>query len=251
MFTLRTLEVADSRVKKGSESFSSCSRPYDKAQGSALANDRGNMKFKSKAVVGAVAVTALAATSFTGASADEHNETSLAEVLDVGNQAFDHNWDDHDILTAAINAVLEAKPESPVSALADGSTELTAFIPDDRSFRRLVINLTGSVRSLESSVFNDIAGLGIDTVEEVLLYHVVIGPAIDSAAALASGGASLTTAEGQNTIVNVVDTSIELVDKDTGLNNPRVFLDQIDINSGNKQIAHGIDRIMLPFKVTD
>ena len=238
-------------MKKGSGGISACFIQHQTAQGCALAKDRGNMKFKAKAAVGAVAATALAATSFAGASADDHNETSLAEVLDAGNQEFDHNWDDHDILTAAINAVLEAKPESPVSALADGSTELTAFIPDDRSFRRLVINLTGSVRSLESSVFADVAGLGIDTVEEVLLYHVVIGPAIDSAAALASGGASLTTAEGQNTIVNVVDTSIELVDKDTGLNNPRVFLDQIDINSGNKQIAHGIDRIMLPFKVTD
>lgn len=209
------------------------------------------MKLKITAALGAVAATALAATSIVAANADAHDDTSLAEVLDVSNQAFDHNWDDHDILTAAVNAVLAAKPDSPVSALADGSTELTAFIPDDRSFRRVVINLKGSVRSLESSVFNDIAGLGIDTVEQILLYHVVLGPAIDSAAALASGGAALTTAEGKTTLVNVVDTSIELVDKDTGLNNPRVFLDQVDINSGNKQIAHGIDRVMLPFKITD
>lgn len=209
------------------------------------------MKLKITAALGAVAATALAATSIVAANADAHDETSLAEVLDASNQEFDRNWDDHDILTAAVNAVLAAKPDSPVSALADGSTELTAFIPDDRSFRRVVINLTGSVRSLESSVFDDIAGLGIDTVEQILLYHVVLGPAIDSASALASGGAALTTAEGKSTLVNVVDTSIELVDKDTGLNNPRVFLDQVDINSGNKQIAHGIDRVMLPFKITD
>ena len=147
-------------------------------------------------------------------------------------------------------AVLAEKPDSPVGVLADGSTELTAFIPNDRAFRRLVINLTGKVRVLESSVFNDIAGLGIDTIEQVLLYHVVVGAPIDSAAALASGGAVLTTAQTGTLLVNVVGTSIELVDKDTGINNASVMLPQVDLNAGNKQIAHGIDRVLLPIKVS-
>lgn len=211
------------------------------------------MNKKLAALIGTAAVSTLALTvSIPASNADEHalGTTSLAEVLDLENAAFDRNWEDHDILTAAINAVLAAKPDSPVKVLADGSTELTAFIPNDRAFRRLVINLKGSVRSLESSVLNDIAGLGIDTVEAVLLYHVVVGPQILSPAALASGGAALTTAQTGTLLVNVVDTSIELVDKDTGINNARVMLPLVDLNSGNKQIAHGIDRVLLPVKVS-
>lgn len=176
--------------------------------------------------------------------------TSLATVLDIGNAAFDRNWENYDILTAAVNAVLAAKPDSAVKVLADGATELTAFIPNDRAFRRLVINLTGKVRTLESTVFADVAGLGIDTVEAVLLYHVVVGPQILSPGALAAGGAALTTAQTGTLLVNVVGTSIELVDKDTGINNARVLLPSVDINKGNKQIAHGIDRVLLPVKVS-
>jgi uncharacterized surface protein with fasciclin (FAS1) repeats len=176
--------------------------------------------------------------------------TSLATVLDIGNAAFDRNWENYDILTAAVNAVLAAKPDSAVKVLADGATELTAFIPNDRAFRRLVINLTGKVRTLESTVLADVAGLGIDTVEAVLLYHVVVGPQILSPAALAAGGAALTTAQTGTLLVNVVGTSIELVDKDTGINNARVMLPAVDINKGNKQIAHGIDRVLLPVKVS-
>lgn len=191
-----------------------------------------------------------AAVNATPAAAPVMGEASLAAALGTATQAYDRNWDDYDILTAAVNAVLAAKPDSAVKVLADGKTSVTAFIPSDRAFRKLVINLTGSVRSLESSVFADVAGLGIDTVEAVLLYHVVVGAPIGSAAALSSGGASLTTAQTGTLLLNVVGTSIELVDKDTGINNPRVILSQVDINTGNKQVAHGIDRVLLPSKVS-
>lgn len=208
------------------------------------------MNKRIAALVSTVAAGALAlGVSVPGASATTGTQ-SLATLLDAGNQAYDRNWDNYDILTAAINAVLAAKPDSPVKVLTDGTTELTAFIPTDRAFRKLVINLTGKVRVLEESVFKDVAALGIDTVEKVLLYHVVVGPQILSPAALASGGASLTTAETGSLIVNVVGTSIELVDKDTGINNARVLLSQVDLNKDNKQIAHGIDRVLLPVKVS-
>lgn len=212
------------------------------------------MNKKIAALIGTAAVSTLALTvSIPASNANETplGTTSLADVLDITNQAYDRNWEDHDILTAAVNAVLAAKPDSAVKVLADGSTELTAFIPNDRAFRRLVINLTGKVRVLESSVFNDVAALGIDTVEAVLLYHVVVGPQILSPAALAAGGAALTTAQTGTLLVNVVDTSIELVDKDTGINNARVMLPLVDLNKGNKQIAHGIDRVLLPVKVSN
>lgn len=207
------------------------------------------MYSKKKMVVAAVAATALAAGLSTPASANT-GTTSLASVLNVSAQAYDRNWADFDILTAAINTVLAAKPNSAVKVLADGNTELTAFIPTDRAFRLLVLNLTGKVRNTEAAVARDVVALGVDTVEAVLLYHVVVGPQVLSPAALAAGGASLTTAQTGKFIVNVVGNSIELVDQDTGINNPRVILSGVDINKGNKQIAHAIDRVLLPIKVS-
>jgi uncharacterized surface protein with fasciclin (FAS1) repeats len=208
------------------------------------------MNKKTTTALGSVAAAALAlGFAVTPATANTGTQ-SLATVLNVSNQAFDRNWEDYDILTAAVNVVLAAKPDSAVKVLADGNTELTAFIPNDRAFRRLVINLTGKVRSLESSVANDVVGLGVDTVEAVLLYHVVVGAQVPASAALAAGGAVLTTAQTGTLLVNVVGNSIELVDKDTGINNARVILSQVDLNSGNKQIAHGIDRVLLPVKVS-
>lgn len=207
------------------------------------------MYSKKKMVVAAVAATTLAAGLSVPASANT-GTTSLATVLNVSAQAYDRNWNDFDILTAAINTVLAAKPNSAVKVLADGNTELTAFIPTDRAFRLLVLNMSGKVRSTEAGVAKDVVALGVDTVEAVLLYHVVLGAPILSPAALASGGASLTTAQTGKFIVNVAGNSIELVDRDTAINNPRVILTGVDINKGNKQVAHAIDRVLLPIKVS-
>ena len=100
---------------------------------------------------------------------------SLASVLDVGNASFDRTNGDPDILTKAAEAVLEAKPDSPVSLLADGDTALTVFAPTDKAFKNLASALAGHNISSESDAFDAIAGLGIDAVETVLLYHVIQG----------------------------------------------------------------------------
>ena len=116
---------------------------------------------------------------------------SLAEVLLADGNQFDSNSADFDIVTEAVLAVLAAKPASPVKVLTDGSVPLTAFIPDDKAFRILAISLTGS-GGTEQEVFGKVAGLGIDTVEQVLLYHVVPGATITSRAAARADGAAET-----------------------------------------------------------
>jgi hypothetical protein len=40
--------------------------------------------------------------------------------------------------------------------------------------------------------------------------------------------------------------NITLVDKDPDLTDATVILNGIDINRGNRQIAHAIDRVLLP-----
>jgi uncharacterized surface protein with fasciclin (FAS1) repeats len=83
-------------------------------------------------------------------------------------------------------------------------------------------------------------------VEQVLLYHVVLGDPVLSPAALAANGAQLTTAQGESFGVQVSGTTITLVDKSDKTRNPVVLLPLVDINKGNNQVAHGINRVLLP-----
>jgi uncharacterized surface protein with fasciclin (FAS1) repeats len=200
-----------------------------------------------KAAAGA-AVAALLLAGAPAASAAE-GTTSLATVLKAGQAKFDKDFKDYDIVTKAVEAVLAAKPNSPVKVLADGNTAVTAFIPNDKAFMNLASALSGKKVHTESEAFNIVAGLGIPTVEQVLQYHVVPGSTILSQDALKANGANLKTALKGKTIgvrVNTAAPSITLVDKATKLPNPKVILSQVDINKGNKQVAHGIDAVLLP-----
>ncbi|MBB4693430.1 fasciclin domain-containing protein [Paractinoplanes abujensis] len=202
----------------------------------------------------AVATAAIVASALTAAPASAHGKTkplgtkSLAAVLTADKSGFDRNGHDYDILTAAVQAVLKAKPASPVKVLADGKTPVTAFIPNDLAFRRLVADIQHTKRLPgEKAAFTAVAGLGINTVESVLLYHVVPGATITRKAALKSDGAKLKTATGATIKVDVYGRwhkRIALIDADRSDRNPRI--NRFDINKGNKQIAHGIDRVLRP-----
>lgn len=189
-----------------------------------------------------------------GASAHERHQSpepatvetrSLATALAADRPGFDRNWHDYDIVEAAVGAVLTAKPNSPVKVLADGSVALTAFIPTDQAFRNLASDLTKKRYSNEKAVFAAVAGLGINTVETVLLYHVVPGTTIVARTALRSDSAQLTTAQSGKVTVDVRSGKrIYLVDADPDDRNARVV--QPDINKGNRQIAHGVSQVLRP-----
>jgi uncharacterized surface protein with fasciclin (FAS1) repeats len=203
------------------------------------------------AALGAAAlVGATALISAPAASAANDGTVSLATVLKAGQAKFDSNDKDFDILTKAVEAVLANKPDSAVKVLADGNTALTAFIPTDRAFKNLASALTNKTVKTEAGAFKVVAGLGIDTVESVLLYHVVPGATILSGDALKANGAKLKTALAGKVIrVQVTGApAIILRDYNPKLANPRVNLDQVDINKGNKQVAHGINAVLLPTK---
>jgi Fasciclin domain len=201
---------------------------------------------KIAAGIAAASAVALAAGALAPAAmAADDGTKSLAAVLTAETPAFDKNWGDFDIVTAAVLAVLKAKPTSKVGVLADGKVALTAFIPTDKAFQTLVKDLTGTKPSTEEKAFAAVAGLGgIDLVETVLLYHVVPGATIDAAAALKADDVYLET--GVRAIqVNVKKGPvIRLKDADSGARNAQVSV--TNLNKGNKQIAHGIDRVMRP-----
>jgi uncharacterized surface protein with fasciclin (FAS1) repeats len=129
---------------------------------------------------------------------------------------------------------------------------VTAFIPNDWSFRKLAKDLTGTKFTTEKQVFNTLAGLGIDTIETVLLYHVVPGATIDSKTALGADGVALTTAQGGKVTVDVIYPKLPIVqlrDQDPDAIDPFLNPTALDINKGNKQIAHGIVLVLRPINL--
>jgi uncharacterized surface protein with fasciclin (FAS1) repeats len=95
-------------------------------------------------------------------------------------------------------------------------------------------------------VFSKLAGtLGVDTIESVLLYHVVPGPTITYRQALKANGTVLQTAlKGATIKIKVRCWVVILKDNDPNARNPIVV--QPNLNKGNKQIGHGINRVLRP-----
>ena len=195
-------------------------------------------------VAGLTATTGLAASPAQAAQ----GERSLATVLAADAPGFDHDGQDFDILEKAVTTVLGAKPDSPVGLMADGSTRLTAFLPTDLAFKRLVGDLTGSRPSSEKATFDAVAGtFDVDTIETVLLYHVVPGTTVGYGK-LRRGGdrVVLETAIGKHLRAVNRTRFTFLRDADRDDRNARIRLQGKNINSGNKQVGHAITRVLRP-----
>lgn len=193
----------------------------------------------STAVAGTVAPASAAP-----APAAKAGNTSLAQVLAADGTKLDKNWKDFDLLEAAVLTVLDAKPDSPVGLLAQGDQRLTAFAPTDQAFRLLVKDLKGFAPKTEAKTLKQVAKLGVDTIETVLLYHVVAGKTLTAKKVLAAEGTKVATAQGGKIKVHVIKGKVTLLDADKDDRNPRVIV--TDINKGNKQVAHAIDRVLRP-----
>ena len=200
--------------------------------------------------LGLAATAALAAAPAATADTGTLGTKSLASVLLADGNTWDGNWYDYDVVTEAVLAVLKAKPKSPVGLLTDGTVPLTAFIPNDRAFQVLAYDLTKKWPGTEQKTFEALLGaVGVDAIEQVLLYHVVPGATLTKKDAVNANGAVLTTAQGGTFSVRVYDRYlpiVELRDKDTNDVNPFLNPRALNINYGNKQIAHGIVFVLRP-----
>jgi uncharacterized surface protein with fasciclin (FAS1) repeats len=197
------------------------------------------------AVTGLTAAGSVVALTPAPASADE-TTTSLAEVLAADGNKLDRDQKDFDVLDRVVRAVLAAKPDSPVAVLADGTQTLTAFLPTDQAFRRLARDLVGAdAGKNERTAFKSLAGaVDADTLETVLLYHVVVGQKLDSGIVAESDGAMIETAQGGDITVNVDGKKITIGDLDPTDTDPRVTV--VDINSQANQLGHAINRVLRP-----
>lgn len=205
-----------------------------------------------------LATSALALSAITAAApaanAKAVGEDSLAGLLVSDGDQFDKFAKDFDILTEAALAVVGAKPDSPVALVADGTKRATVFAPTDQAFRVLVKDLTGQTIKSEKKIFESLVELaGVDLIEGVLLYHVIPGKTLTSGKVLKADGAKLMTAAGKTVKVDVrmkPSLRVTLKDKDKGAQDPKAVLTALDLNKGNKQVAHGIDRVLRPMKLS-
>ena len=204
-------------------------------------------------MAGLLAASALAAVVAVPVSAAD--PATVVDVLAADGQEFDSKWSDYDIVERAALAVLAAKPSSAVGALADPAATLTVFAPTDRAFRQLVNDLTGNRPATEARTFNQlvkaVTGLvgpqnTIDTIEAILLYHVVPGN-VPSSVALGLDGTKVTTASGVPFRV-IVDTSVRLADQDRNAPNAQLLLGRLDIGAGNS-VIHTVNRVLRPINL--
>lgn len=201
-------------------------------------------------VAGALVAAALATAPIAPANAQRAAGTdSLAGLLAADGQKLDKNWKDFDIIEAAVLTVAGAKPETPLLALTDGKKRLTAFAPTDAAFRALVEDLTGTAPKTEKATVEAIlATYDVDTIESVLLYHVVAGKTLTSAKVVAAAKKKqkITMANGATIRVKLKKGKVVLVDKDKNDRDARAIPKALDLNKGNRQVAHGIDRVLRP-----
>jgi uncharacterized surface protein with fasciclin (FAS1) repeats len=204
-------------------------------------------KLIAAAVVAAAgaAVTVPAHVSATGAKPPQRTlaEILLADSKSDNPDGFDRRFWDYDIVTQAVLLFPDL-----VEAASDPNAELTVFLPTDLAFRRLVYELTGQWLRDEADVFDAVASLGLDTVKNVLLYHIV--PAsISYKTALQSDGAELgTLLAGADIVVDVRGRAwktVRLVDLDTNDRDPLVVRPNVGGKASNGY-AHGIDRVLRP-----
>jgi uncharacterized surface protein with fasciclin (FAS1) repeats len=173
-------------------------------------------------------------------SAPSGNVVDVAIAASKGG-AFDKNPRDYDVL---VQAVLAAGLDDDLAT----ASAVTVFAPNDRAFKRLAKDLTGEQPRSERAAFNAIAGAlatldpngdPIPLLTQVLLYHVVLGEALDPLEVLRSE--SLTMGNGGTVGVGF----LQLIDQEPDLRDPRFVLPKLDIQASNG-VIHTIDRILIP-----
>jgi uncharacterized surface protein with fasciclin (FAS1) repeats len=189
-----------------------------------------------------LAISVAAATSASATRSEE--SPTLAAVLlsdkehDDAN-GFDHNGWDYDIVTQAVLAFPDL-----TAAASDPAASLTAFLPTDQAFKRLVRDLTGTWPQSEKATFDAVVGLGLDTVKTVLTYHIVPSK-ISYRTARKSNGAELATLQGAVVTVKARRGYVSLIDQDPDSRDPSVVQPNIGGEASNG-FAHGIDRVLRP-----
>jgi uncharacterized surface protein with fasciclin (FAS1) repeats len=208
------------------------------------------MKTRLAATAAALALTGAAVVTTPGpapAAGTGTGTQSLATVLAADGHHFDKNRRDFDVVDKLVTRILTDKPGSRLAILADGSRRVTAFLPTDGAMRRSISDINDQQYGSERSVFRAIwETAGPDSVERILLYHLVRGKTLTYEQLRDAAPTSLTTMQGGTVRVRITSGNVMLHDFNPDSPNSRVFHAVADINAGNRQIAHGIAWVISP-----
>lgn len=171
---------------------------------------------------------------------------AISTVIGVQDFAFDSDLSNFDIFTFLTLDVLGKRPNSRLWRMADGTVPMTAFIPTDRAFKKLVKALTGVNYSSERKIYNVARTLGTDKLNQILLYHFVFGAPLLAEDVLAANNTFLTTPRKVTIRVVYDGTELKLRDKDRDRINPRVILSRVNLNGENNQVVHPINGVLIP-----
>jgi uncharacterized surface protein with fasciclin (FAS1) repeats len=201
--------------------------------------------FTTAALVSASVVIAPAATAFTDSETGIGINT-VSSVLNIDEFALDSNPADFDIFTLLALDVMGKMPNTRLWKIADGYFPMTAFLPTDEAFEKLVKSLTGISYQREEEIYLAVRSLRTETLNKILLYHLVFGDPLLAEDVIAASGTSLTTPRGDTFGVVYDGTSLTLRDQDTNRADPRVILSRVNLNAGNYQVIHPIDGVLTP-----
>ena len=125
-----------------------------------------------------------------------------------------------------------------LGALSGSTANLTVFAPTDAAFGQLAKDLgyTGVVTN-EAAVTSFLVGaLPVETIRDVILYHVSAGA---KTLAQISASPTIATLNGQT----IVADGRNLTDKEPDLINPSLVQTNVAATNGN---IHVVDRVLLP-----
>ncbi len=203
------------------------------------------MKFTRLAPL--VVLAALAALTPSPAQAADLGTSSIRSFLAQDGATFDAITGDFDVYDALLTATLAARPTSSLSLLDSGATRLTVLMPTDAAFRKLVEIPGNSAFVSEFKVTQRVMDLGIDKVEALLQYGMLLERRLLSSWLVAAHtfqlGTQIPTASITVDVISASPISVRFLDDDPGSDNPYLIAAQADLNSANQQVAHAITRV--------
>jgi hypothetical protein len=179
--------------------------------------------------------------------------TSTYTYLRTHNRSLDKNWNNYSIATRLLTDLHTVGGDQATSPLFDPGVRATFFVPTDGALRILLKQATGHDYPTERAVLNKLEMMVTPDVDNLLGFGVIPGRTLTSRALVALSGRNLRTAWTPTRTMHVAvyhwshGTVISLWDMDHRFRNPRVILRSSNLNAGNAQIVHGIDRVALGF----
>ena len=180
------------------------------------------------------------------------SNVSAYTYLKTHDGKLDSNWNNFSIATALLRDLSGTSFKAHTGDLFSPRQKLTFFVPTDRALQVLLKQVTGNTYATEANVLNKLEQLLPQDVDALLGSGVVPGRTLSASAVLASSGKNLVTEWGDRSLHVAVYGSgsraiVSLWDQDHRLRNARVILARTNLNPGNPQILHGVDRAVVGF----